>query len=144
LNRLVVDASIAVKWYLPEAHADHAARLCRGDTALEAPDLLYAEVGNALWKRVRRKELRREQADEILSALGQAPLEIFPCRLLAPAALEIAGGTGLTVYDCLYLATAMLTGSRLVTADRRLFERARDAPLLMDRVLWIEELPKGD
>jgi predicted nucleic acid-binding protein len=143
VNRFVVDASVALKWYLPEEHAECAARLCRRDAALEAPDLLFAEVGNALWKRVCRKELERHQAGEILYALGLAPIEIFPSRLLSPAALEIAWETGLTVYDSLYLATAALTGSPLATADRRLFECARSAPALRERIVWIEQLPGG-
>ena len=141
MNHFVVDASVAVKWYLPEEHSDCAARLCRSGTVLEAPDLLHGEVGNALWKRVRRGELIRDQAGEIIAALGLMPIEMYPSRLLAAAALQIACEINLTVYDSLYIAAAMLTGSRLVTADRRLFESARAAEPLKDRVLWVGDIP---
>ena len=141
MNRFVVDASVAVKWYLPEEHGDCAARLCRGGTALEAPDLLHSEIGNALWKRVRRRELTRDQAGEIIVALGQMPIEMYPSRMLSAAALQIACETNLTVYDSLYIATAMLTGSRLVTADRHVYETARGTVPLKDRVLWVEDIP---
>ena len=135
MNRFVVDASVAVKWYLPEQHGDCATRLCRSGTVLEAPDLLHSEIGNALWKRVRRGELTRDQAEEIIFALSRMPIEIYPSRLLSAAALQIACESNLTVYDSLYLATAMLTGSRFVTADRRVHETASGAPTLKDRVL---------
>jgi len=141
VNRFVVDASVAVKWYLPEQHGDCATRLCRSDTVLEAPDLLHSEIGNALWKRVRRKELTRDQAGEIIFALSRTPIEMYPSRLLSAAALQIACETNLTVYDSLYLATAVLTGSRLVTADRRFYETARGAAPLKDQVLWVEDIP---
>lgn len=141
MNRFVVDASVAVKWYLPEQHGDCATRLCRSGTVLEAPDLLHSEIGNALWKRIRRKELTRDQAGEIIIALSRMPIEMYPSRLLSAAALQIACEMDLTVYDGLYIATAMLTGSRLVTADRRVYETARRAAPLKDQVLWIGDVP---
>ena len=140
MTRFVVDASVAVKWYLPEEHSDCAARWCRSGAVLEAPDLLHGEIGNVLWKRVRRRELTREQAGEIIAALSLMPIEIYPSRQLAAAALQIACEINLTVYDCLYLAMAMLTGSRLVTADRRLFESAHAAAPLKDQVLWVGDI----
>ena len=142
MNRFVVDASVAVKWYLPEQHGDCATRLCRSGTVLEAPDLLHSEIGNVLSKRVRRGDLTRDEAGEIIFALSQMPIEIFPSRLLSAAALQIACETNLTVYDSLYLATAMLTGARLVTADRRVYQTSREAAPLKDQVLWVEDIPQ--
>ena len=142
MNQFVVDASVAVKWYLPEEHGDCAARLCRSGTVLEAPDLLYSEIGNALWKRVRRRELTRDEAGEIVEALSLMPIEVYPSRLLAAAALQIACEMDLTVYDGLYIATAMLTGACLVTADRRVYRTAREAAPLKDQVLWVEDVPQ--
>ena len=141
MNRFVVDASVAVKWYLPEKYGDCATRLCRSGTVLEAPDLLHSEIGNTLWKRVRRGELTRDEVAEIIVALSQMPIEIYPSRLLSAAALQIACEMDLTVYDSLYIATAMLTGSRLVTADRRVYETTRKAAPLKDQVLWVGEVP---
>ena len=141
MSRFVVDASVAIKWYLPEPHDDCAARLRREGTDLDAPDLLYAEVANALWKRVRRGELTTEVAGRIVDAISRLPIEVHPSRLLSGAALQIACSTGLTVHDSLYLATALLTDGRLVTADRRLFEAGRRKAPLRHRVLWVEDIP---
>jgi predicted nucleic acid-binding protein len=141
VSRFVVDASVAIKWYLPEPHDDCAARLRREGTDLDAPDLLYAEIGNTLWKRVRRGELTTRRAGGIVDAVSRLPIEIHPSRLLAGAALQIACSTGLTVYDSLYLASALLTDGRLVTADRRLFEAARRKAPLRNKVLWVEDIP---
>ena len=49
-ERLVVDASIAVKWYVPEANSTQAAAILESGAELLAPDLLVAEVGKVLWK----------------------------------------------------------------------------------------------
>lgn len=141
MSGFVVDASVALKWYLPEPHSQHALRLRKGSLPLDAPDLLHAEVANALWKRVQRSELATDEAASIAAALAAMPVETHPARLLAAAALQIACATRLTVYDSLYLATALLTDRPLVTADRRLYDVARRTSPLRRRVLWIEDVP---
>lgn len=141
MSGYVVDASVALKWYLPEPHSERARRLRDNSAGFDAPDLLYAEVGSALWKRVRRAEITSGEAAEIAAALSRMPIDAHPARLLGSAALQIACATGLTVYDSLYAATALLTERPLVTADRRFHEVARRAKPLRDRVLWIGDLP---
>jgi predicted nucleic acid-binding protein len=45
---LMVDASIVVKWLLPEPHSIPARRVLTERNDLLAPDLLWAELGNVL------------------------------------------------------------------------------------------------
>jgi len=121
LSRFVVDASVAVKWYLPEIHADAAARWLARDAAFLAPDLIYAEFGNVLWKRVRSKELARSEARDIARAFRLVPVEVLPCEALLTPALEIACVLGRSLYDCLYLALALDRQCDLITADEEFF-----------------------
>jgi predicted nucleic acid-binding protein len=59
---LVIDASVVVKWHVTEIHSVEALRLLRDNApALHAPDLVFPEVGNILWKKVRRGDLTDEQ-----------------------------------------------------------------------------------
>jgi len=139
--RHVVDASVAVKWFVDEVHAEAARRLLADVYALYAPDLLWPECGNILWKKVRQGELTAQEARLIREGLELQPLHIAPSYLLLEPALEIALDTGRTVYDSCYLALAMLTESQLVTADQRLFNALRRtdyAPYLV----WVAELPE--
>ncbi|HKO55026.1 MAG TPA: type II toxin-antitoxin system VapC family toxin [Thermoanaerobaculia bacterium] len=59
---LVVDASVAIKWFVPEVHSITAIQVLHGEAALAAPDLIYSEFGNTLWKKTRRGELSRASA----------------------------------------------------------------------------------
>ena len=61
MNRFVVDASVAIKWWVPEVHSADALRYLDPDIGREAPDLLLAEAGNILWKKVNRGELTRRR-----------------------------------------------------------------------------------
>jgi len=116
----VIDASVAVKWYVPEIYSDQATRLLNNDCELNAPDLLLPEFGNILWKKFIRKELSDSEIIPIIRALQRVPLQIHPSRELLEGAVEIATLTARTVYDCLYLTLAISLNHPLVTADDRL------------------------
>lgn len=140
MSSFVVDASVAVKWLLPEVHGDAALRLLDGDHALLAPDLLYPEVGNVLWKRVRRREATVEEASATLEALASIPIGVHPSRALMPLAFEVACRAQRSVYDSLYLAVALLRRCPLVTADRKLYEGLRKAGM-SPHLLWVAQVP---
>jgi predicted nucleic acid-binding protein len=107
MKKVVVDASVAVKWFVPEIHSVAASRMLDREIALYAPDLIGPEFGNILWKKVRREEIRREEAAEIMNAFAKLPFEIRPSSTLLPAAFELAVALNRTVYDSLYLALAV-------------------------------------
>jgi predicted nucleic acid-binding protein len=141
VNRLVVDASVAIKWYLPESHSADADRLLGNGFQLLAPDLLVAETGNILWKRVMRSELTVRKAESILRALKALPMTLHPASVLAENAMTVACGLKRSFYDSLYLALALTADCPLVTADRKLFEAVRDASPVKKHILWVEDVP---
>lgn len=138
MSRRVIDASVAVKWYVTEEWSEAALSLYGHGTELSAPDLLFPEVGSVLWKKVRRNQLEADQAFAILGAVVRSQVEIHPCGPLVEFALAIANETGASVYDCTYVSLAALSGSPLVTADRRLFDRL-GATRFRDHLRWVED-----
>ena len=118
-RRLVIDPSVAVKWYMPETHAEIARRFLMEDNKLFAPEFIWAEMGNVLLNKHRTGGLTVEDADEIWRAFARVPLELRPAHELTETAFVAARETGRSFYDCLYLALAIQTGSMLVTADSR-------------------------
>jgi predicted nucleic acid-binding protein len=128
LTRLIVDASVAIKWVVPEEHSAEAYSLLKEGSDLRSPELLWAEAGNILWKKWRRKELTSQEAGEILTDLRQYPLRILPTEPLCDLAWNIAQRFDRSFYDSLYLALAVSDSCPLVTADRRLYNALRTAP----------------
>lgn len=60
------------------------------------------------------------QAIEGLRAVKRSTLEFVPSLDQAPLALAIALDQNHSVYDCLYIATALTEEASLVTADAKL------------------------
>jgi len=140
VTRLVVDVSVAIKWFLVEAHADAARQVLAPENDLVAPDLIWPEIGNVLWKKRRRREISSEISQAILADFRRLPIAIAPCDPFIPSALEIADRTGRSVYDSLYLALAEQAGCRLVTADRKLYNAVQH-DRISAHILWIEDEP---
>jgi len=116
---LIVDASVALKWGVEEEGSDRAHALL-AQSKLLAPDLVAAEVANALWKKQRRGELGAGQFAAALAAAMRGYDELTPASDLAFRALELAVGLDQPAYDCFYLALAEARASELITADKRL------------------------
>lgn len=116
----IVDTSVALKWAVAEEGSDLAAPLFGGDVV--APDLLRSELGNALWKKVRRSEIGPVQAIAAYAEI-EATLAFLPTDRLASRALHIALDLDHPVNDCLYLALAEATDMAVLTSDRKLIRR---------------------
>jgi predicted nucleic acid-binding protein len=123
VSGFVVDASVAIKWFVEEPDSTEAAGLLRHPLA--APDLLAPECANILWKKVARAELSLDEAEVIALALEKAAIALHPTRTRLGPAVKLACELDCTAYDCFYLALAQELQQPLVTADLRLVSRAR-------------------
>lgn len=125
----VVDASIAVKWVVPEALSTKADELLAREGELLAPDLLLVEVANVLWKKTVRTELSARDADRAFTLLMQFGIDLRPSAPLLGRAMQLARLLGHPVYDCVYLVLAEREDATLVTADARLLDRVKQRRL---------------
>ena len=127
--RIVVDASVAAKWYFAEPGHEAADRVLAariaGEHELLAPDLIVPEFVNVLWKRVRRQECTRAAAQVVLELWEVDRPSLVASSDLATQAFDLATALDQSVYDCLYLALALEIEAPLATADRQLARAAR-------------------
>ena len=129
---IVVDASIAAKWYLHEPGSAEAAAILTSDDALLAPALIRIEVTGAILRRFREGNLSRQRAVEACELweadLAAGAVRLVPDDVLLGPACDIALRIRHAIQDCLYLAAAVEAGGvRLVTADPAFHTRATPA-----------------
>ena len=135
----VVDASVALKWSLPEEDSDLARELLR--KTLIAPDWWLVEAGNGLWKSVGRREISAAEAVVLLADLNDVPVTSVDARTILGPAVMLGCELNHPVYDCLYLALAVERDIGLVTADSRFIRALSNHPDLARRVV---SLASGD
>ncbi len=128
MKGFVIDASVLIKLFFEEKHSETPSRWVKGATRLAAPDLLWVEAANVVWKRSRRGEITAEQAAAVVTDMLRVPVETSPAFDLVASAAALAIDTGRTVYDSLYLALAIRESVPLLTGDERLANALSGGP----------------
>jgi predicted nucleic acid-binding protein len=135
---LVIDSSVAVKWYVLEEGHQQAANLFLGGHKLVAPDLLLAETANVSRRKVRGADMTEQQAVEAMGRLRREFPMFAPSDELVERAFDLSSKLNHSVYDCIYLALALGADDRLlVTADAKFATKATDAGF-GDRILDLQ------
>ena len=123
---LVVDASVAIKWFVQEDLYQDAWDLFDREEPPYAPDLIVPEVANIAWKKATRGDIGWQQAREIVIRISSGIPILFASVELSTRALDIARVLNHPIYDCLYIACAEVVAGELVTADKRLWNATRE------------------
>jgi predicted nucleic acid-binding protein len=136
----VVDASVAIKWFLPETHSETALRLQHLNHRPHAPAFVMLELGNILTKKIRRNELTQEEGKAILQDLKHIPLQRHSDMQLFRAKRMPSLDTCRSLYDCLCLVLAEVVDGKMVTADRKFYDALAKGPYA-HRIVWVENFP---
>ncbi len=126
--RLLVDSSVAVKWFIVEEDTDKAVdlqnRFLRGEIELFIPDLALFEISNAL---LFSKAFTKDQIQEYLAAFLELDVGVLPFNInYLSKAIGLAADRGLAIYDAYFVACAAANGLKYITADRRAAKRLAD------------------
>lgn len=132
----VIDASVALKWILPEEGSLKALKLIEdhasGEVSLVVPDLLFYEITNGLAVAVK---LPPSQVEQILDWFYDLDLKIATLgRNDFKKAASIAHEFHISVYDASYVALAISLNTVFVTADMSLVKRLPEKLIKIDLV----------
>lgn len=127
---IVLDASVAVKWFIREISSDLADGLLVGAQPLFAPDLLVIEVAAALVRKANMDTSNRRASEAGLASFGELlDHKIVQIEATQSADLMVAAQLALDLShplkDCIYLALAMKMGCDLLTSDLRFANKAQ-------------------
>lgn len=129
---LVLDTSVAIKFYLAEDLMEEAGRLrtavAEEAAELIAPSTIQPEFWNALWQQHRRGGLSLEEVRDTWREFAEDPISFFDIDSLIPRAVEMAASSGAIIYDALFLALAEEMNTVMVTADGKLLKVLEETP----------------
>lgn len=118
---IVVDASVAVKWFIPEPGDEAAERLLESGEPLVAPALIRIEVAGAFFRRLKKGELPEEDTRTAYQAwehtLATGTVRLVPDEELYSDAVHCAFTVKHDLPDCLYIALGKRLGASIITAD---------------------------
>lgn len=131
MSGLVLDASVALSWLLPDesnARADEVLERTRSEPAF-VPQVWPLEVANALFMAERRMRIGEAQARRGLAALLALPvrMEVREPSWVFGEITGLARRHGLSIYDATYLDLAARLALPLATLDQNLARAARES-----------------
>jgi len=142
---LILDATVAAKWYLDDEDAVEIAerclvRLLSGEIEFHAPELLRYEVAQALHlaQTKARGRFNRGHCENSYRTFCRLPIRYHSLKNEEmQKALEFANRFNKNFYDCSYLCLAETLNCRWITDDRKGYEKNLPAGFPQERVLML-------
>ena len=92
----VIDTSVAVKWYIPEARSAEARAYIGEGVDRHAPDYLLAEAASVVLKRVRSRDpklrLTLNEGQMVIAATRVSPIQFHETRSLIDPGIRLGSG----------------------------------------------------
>lgn len=120
MKDVVIDASVAFKWFVWEDGSEEALQLLDEISAFHAPNIFLMELDAILSRKVRKREMKIADAIEKWNQIRDLPYLLIPYPDIEEFTFRLSTEFSITLYDATYLATAVDKESTLYTSDRRL------------------------
>ena len=133
MKRMVIDASVVLKWYLTDEElGGKAIDLLRAyvsnELAIHAPALLEYELMNGLMIAQKRGRIKEEKILSAIEGFENLGINLRSLSHLYPRVIHFCRTYNRSVYDASYMALALDEGIPLITADKGLFNSTRNDP----------------
>ncbi len=143
MSDLVIDSGVAVKWFVIEPYEVEADRSLQehkqNALTLLAPEFIYAEFGNIMWKKQAFQNFDPLDAANIVDEFRTSvSLTLTSTKELLDDAYRLAVTHKRAVYDMLYLALSLRAGCRFVTADEKLVNAIGSS---FPNIVWLAKWP---
>jgi predicted nucleic acid-binding protein len=142
LNQAVIDASVVLKWFLPDERYGEKAlgllnKFISDDLEIIAPSLLEYEVINGLVIAGRRSRIKEEKITFMVEGFLNLGIRMVNLSGLHSKVVYFCKAYNRSAYDASYLALAEGEGVVLVTADEGLYNSVKKD---LSWVKWLGEI----
>lgn len=127
-QRIIIDSSVAIKWYLPDESDDRALKIksafARRAILIVVPLLFFYEINNILRTTIKSLRITREASVRAYQDLLELNFTSYSSKELFKMALEKALILDITSYDASYVCLAEHLQIPFFTADEKLVKKA--------------------
>lgn len=127
-NKPVIDACVAIKWFIPEKNYERAGAILRSHYSMIVPDLFFIEMDAIIIKKIRKKQIEAADSLKIYNEIRNIPFEVVPYPLISKMAFDLSSALPVTQYDACYLAAALEYNEKVYTADMRFVKGMKGTP----------------
>ena len=124
----VIDACVAIKWFLPENNFIKAGEILNSFNRMIIPDLFLIEFDAIVTKKICQRLIEQDDAIKMVQEIRNIPFEIIPYQLISKMAFDLSSALPITQYDACYLAAAIEYNEVVITADMRFFRGMQTTP----------------
>jgi len=124
----VIDAGVAIKWFLPEDGYENASGIIHFYSEFLAPDLFMIEIDTIITKKVRKREIELSEAVFLYDEIRKLPFKFIHYNQIAKLSVELSATLPITLYDATYLSVALQFNENVFTADKRFFRGISTTP----------------
>jgi predicted nucleic acid-binding protein len=129
---LVVDASVALKWFVDESNTEKALEVrdyLKKEATPIVPALFFYEIANVLRY---KPEFGSKDVKKIIKTLIDFQFRIEPFEeRIANLTIDLAYQYGITIYDASYIAIGRRNQIKVITADERLYSKLEDEQIIL-------------
>lgn len=129
MSTFVPDASVVIKWFLPEEKRDEAIEILESRPKFVAPEFLKVEFDSVLAKWNRSNRLEISKSREVRELFNELTIYFVSYDLISDLSFEYSSKLPITFYDSLYLVTGILYGCEMITYDKKLAQSVTGSDL---------------
>jgi predicted nucleic acid-binding protein len=128
MNIPVIDACVAIKWFLPEQGYEKASGIIQSYPEFLAPELFLIEIDAVITKKVRKREIELSEAYILYDEVRKLPFKLIRYDQTAKLSFELSATLPITTYNATYLSVALQFNEEVYTADRRFYRGVSTTP----------------
>jgi predicted nucleic acid-binding protein len=139
--RFVLDSSVIAKLFVNEEGSDDFYRvwdICHEKNFhLYASELIIYEVGNTIYKNLRNTN---KKGNKYIAQIYKLDMDLYPFDIeMAKKSMDTAQKLSITYYDAVHVTLSKIQGAELVTEDKELLKKYRDAININDTLVLIQK-----
>lgn len=135
---VIIDASVALAWLLPDEKSSHADVIYRdfknNKIKIMAPSIFFYEILSGIRNALLRKRIDKRGAKQLAVRVLAILPDFIDFQEIVQEAFQLSIKYPISIYDASYVALAQKKKLSFYTADQKLFDKIKKLP----QISWLK------